>query len=288
MDIPNVALRVADVHRSKDFYTRWVDFTASPRGELSADVLEILDKDGDPMLLAGPAAEDVTAHLAERHAVFAPGESSFVFRVDDVEQRAKAMREGGLDQATVTTTRWGDKVLAVPDEDGYTLKFLQEAVLDDQQVLDLFASGPDELERALDGVTERELEITDSGGVWTSRAIVHHICDGDLQWLGAIMAALVQPGYLYNHNWYTTDRRCADQLSYDTRPVDGALRLFRSLREHLAELLTGVPGALDREVRFNPPHDPEGSPLAVREVLRRRAIHTLQHIDEVRELRDPA
>ncbi|MET8759466.1 hypothetical protein [Lentzea sp. NPDC004782] len=77
-DIPNTALRVADVHRSRDFYVRWGDFTPSPRAEVSTGILEVIDNFGDPVLLVGPSAGDVTNHLAERHAVFAPGETSLV------------------------------------------------------------------------------------------------------------------------------------------------------------------------------------------------------------------
>ena len=42
-----------------------------------------------------------------------------------------------------------------------------------------YADGPNQLETAIVGLSEEELDIAESDGSWTIRQIVHHVADGD-------------------------------------------------------------------------------------------------------------
>ena len=284
MNQPTMALRVTDLQRMTGFL---VDTLGFDRTDVDADpdVARVLDSDGDVLLIAGPGATDLEARLAERHAVFAPGET-LLFKRSDLTEYERLLRAAGLSELSLTTKTWGDRQLAVTAPDDYHLKFVDRADLSDEELLDLYAEGPSALDEALGEVDDEVLERREVSG-WSVRMLVHHISDGDVLWLGAIFAALVSPGTPYGHDWYTTDADAAKQLDYDGRPIDGALDQFRAARAHLVDTLQRVDGALDRTVQFRRRYESSGAPMTVREMLRRRAVHTLEHVAEVQTLTRP-
>ncbi len=275
--LPSMALRVSDLDRTLSFCVDVLGFAYTPSG--SAEAATVVDLEGDPLLLAGPAATDVSALLTPRHAVFDHGET-LVFRHQDVASFQRDLEERGADDLALTTTSWGDSTLAVVLPDGYQFKFADKADLSDNQVLDLYARGPALLDAALKGTTVDDLDLRDHLD-WSVRMLVHHICDGDVLWSGALFAALVQSGTDYSHDWYTTDPHCAEQLSYDGRDIETALALFRTSRAHQVRMLNEVPDALGRSISLKRRYEETGTPMEVREILRRRAVHSLEHVDEV-------
>jgi hypothetical protein len=50
---------------------------------------------------------------------------------------------------------------------------------DIQALLTRYAEGPEQLEAALAGLEETNLDVADTPESWTIRQIVHHIVDGD-------------------------------------------------------------------------------------------------------------
>lgn len=275
--LPSMALRVSDLDRTLTFCVDVLGFAESPTR--AADAATVVDLEGDPLLLAGPSAADVTGLLSPRHAVFDHGET-LVFRHRDVASLQRDLTDRGANETALTTTSWGDSTLAVTLPDGYLFKFADKADLTDEQVLDLYARGPEMLDAALSGASAGDLEVRDHLD-WSVRMLVHHICDGDVLWSGALFAALVESGTDYSHDWYTTDPHCAARLDYDRRDVETALTLFRASRAHQVTMLREVPDALDRTISLKRRYEETGTPMEVREILRRRAVHSIEHIDEV-------
>lgn len=278
-----MALRVSDLDRTRNFCVDVLGFAETP-SETDTGVATVLDLEGDPMLLVGPTTDDLSRLLAPRHAVFNHGET-LVFRHHDLVAYKRELEARGADGLALTTTSWGDTTLAVALPDGYQFKFADKAQLSDEQVIDLYARGPELLEEALLGHAAADLEVRDQLD-WSVRMLVHHICDGDVLWSGALFAALVQNGTQYSHDWYTTDPHCAEQLHYDERDIASAVELFRATRAHQVRMLTEVPGALDRSISLKRRYEATATVMEVREILRRRAVHSLEHIDEVVRLLD--
>src|ERR1043166_10146283 len=49
------------------------------------------------------------------------------------------------------------------------------------ELIQRYADGPDEIEDALRGITERELDAIPAPGEWSPRVIVHHTADGEIR-----------------------------------------------------------------------------------------------------------
>jgi hypothetical protein len=59
---------------------------------------------------------------------------------------------------------------------------MDEQLSDREATIARYADGPNQLETAIAGLSEWELDIAESDGTWTIRLIVHHVADGDDIW----------------------------------------------------------------------------------------------------------
>jgi hypothetical protein len=64
---------------------------------MQRSVAVVLDPDGDLILLAGPAVEDVNSHLDETHVVYTPGDT-LDFSEENLDARLAALTARGFDQ----------------------------------------------------------------------------------------------------------------------------------------------------------------------------------------------
>jgi catechol 2,3-dioxygenase-like lactoylglutathione lyase family enzyme len=276
-----MALRVSDLRRSREFYLDQLGFELV--ADSAPDGFTVRCSDGDLLLVASNSAADLSGLLTERHAVYEPGEI-LIFANADVPGVRQTLERNGVGDARHSTTEWGTEVLRITDPDGFRWKWVSASTLTDQQLLQLYAGAPDRLEAAIADLPESALDDLAEGYTWTIRMLVHHICDGDQLWAGALLAALIKPGTSYSHDWYTTDLAAAEALDYTGRPIDTALRLFRLTRAHTVELVA-LPDALDRYVEFRRHYEMTGSKMTVRSMLLARATHTIEHLNEVQALR---
>lgn len=148
-----------------------------------------------------------------------------------------------------------------------------------------FARGVDELDAALAGLSEQELDLTPGAGEWSIRQIVHHIADGDDLWIMALKAALANSGCLYRHDWYTPDNAWAVSLDYAGRAIEPAIALFRANRAHVVQLVQHSPGAWERSILFAAPYLPEPDQVTVGNIIAGQAEHALMHCEEIRQIR---
>ena len=93
--LPTLALRVTDLGNSIAFYRDRVGFTLVETN-LDHDVATFLDSDGDPMLLAGPGAGDLTPFMAETHYILKADEV-LSFPGGDLAEREADFRRRGID-----------------------------------------------------------------------------------------------------------------------------------------------------------------------------------------------
>ena len=276
-------MHVGDVPTSITFYTKRLGFTLS-NPSLATDVAEIIGSDGDPFLLIGPGAGDVTPYLKERHRMLQPGQQLYFLETDLGRRRAELIQRG-ITEGEERETSWGDRLLTMRDPDGYAVSFLVRTQFSPDDLLALYMRGPGNLEDALRDLSEQELDLRREPGEWSIRQIVHHIVDGDDLWTMGIKAALANSGCLYSHDWYTSDNACAEPLDYAGRAIDTAVALFRANRAYVRQMLEHLPGAWERYVLFRWYYAQEAEQLTVGAMVRMQAIHAFQHVDEIYEVR---
>jgi hypothetical protein len=152
--------------------------------------------------------------------------------------------------------------------------------------LSRYAGGPVQLNAALEGLTNSNLDLALTAETWTIRQIVHHIVDGDDMWKTCIKAALGNTSGLFSLQWYW-DRPQIDWAAnwkYANRPIEPSLELFRANRRHLAELIQQTPNAWDLSIRIKHP-EREEERITIGFVLEMQTSHLVEHIGEIQAIR---
>ena len=278
---PSIAIRVQDAATSRTFYIDLLGFGTADT-PLPGALAEVIDFDNEPLLLIGPDAGDVTAYLNEPHVILESGTTTGFF-CQNLDAKLAEWGARGLTGVQEAKTPLDDRALIVKDPDGNVLRFSVPRQRSPEEIVELYAQGPQRLQKALAGVSEQDLELAKAPGEWTIRQLVHHIADGDDLWMGAVKAALVKSGCQYRHDWYTPDNASAAILDYAGRSIEPALLLFRANDEHILQLVRHLPGALERYVLFAWP-DQEARPFTVQSILYSQAMHVAIHCNEIAEI----
>jgi catechol 2,3-dioxygenase-like lactoylglutathione lyase family enzyme len=276
--LPNLALRVYDLTRSIIFYTDRIGFTlVEHRPE--ADIAYLLDSDGDLNLLAGPAAADLAPYVAERHLLLKPG-NTITFLNNDLTAVRSALLQRDFENIEIVQTRFGDSMLCIQDPDGYILRFITPSAHSPAEILALYATAPNELDAALTGLSETDLNLSQADGTWTIRQIVHHLADNDCLYLQWMKTALAQ-GSIYEQNWTAGNDIIARTLAYTQRPIEPSVALFRTIRAHIVQLTQFIPDYGERYTQ-----DKEGHRYTFIRLLEILTRHAIEHIDEICQIRD--
>jgi hypothetical protein len=148
-----------------------------------------------------------------------------------------------------------------------------------------YREGPPLLERAVSGLRDADLDAVPSGGGWTIREIVHHVVDGDDIWKLCIKMAMGSEQSEFALGWYWAQSQeiWGDRWAYGSRPIDVSLSLFKAARNHILQLLEGVPDAWSRSavVRMR---DGEVERVPVGFVIQMQADHVFHHVDRIRRI----
>jgi catechol 2,3-dioxygenase-like lactoylglutathione lyase family enzyme len=280
-DRPRLAMRVADLARSVAFYRDGIGFlVAEYRPDI--DLAVIVDSDGDAILLAGPRVGDLTPYTAEQPFILKPG-ARLTYFSSDLDAQRVALAQHGLTPQPITQTSWGDSVMEIADPDGYIVSYQAPLARTQQEVLASYARGPDDVEAALVGLSDADLDLARAPGEWTIRQIVHHLVDGDtLQLLPHIKLALTEPDRSYYRNRWDQDVWAA--TLYTRLPVAPALNLLRATRQYVVQLVGLYPDAWERSIAIRR-QEGEGRPITIGEMIGGLAQHTYQHIDEIQQTR---
>jgi uncharacterized damage-inducible protein DinB len=149
-----------------------------------------------------------------------------------------------------------------------------------------FADGPAQLEQALTGLHDADLDAPPVQGGWTIRQIVHHIADGDDLWKACIKAALGNEQGEFTLEWYWVVPQdiWADRWAYAGRSIDVSLALFKANRAHVTQLLAHVPDAWSRSISLRKPSG-ETTRLTVGAVVEMQADHLQHHVHRILAIR---
>jgi uncharacterized damage-inducible protein DinB len=163
---------------------------------------------------------------------------------------------------------------------------MTEQTRDPDAVIARYADGPAQLEAAIAGLTEEELDLARSADTWTIRQIVHHVVDGDDIWKIATKAALGNSSGTFSLQWYW-DRpqdEWVESWDYAGRDLEPSLALFRANRRHILQLLRQIPDAWERRLSIQSPEGQEVQ-ITVGYIVEMQAGHVLGHIDDIRAIR---
>lgn len=163
---------------------------------------------------------------------------------------------------------------------------MTEQAYNPSATLALYADGPAQLETALMGLTESDLDLAQTSDSWTIRQIVHHLADGDDLWKTCIKAALGNSEGLFSLQWYWDKPQIewAENWKYADRRIESSLALLRANRQHIVELVHQTPGAWEKSIRLKWPEGEEER-ITIGEVLEMQASHVVGHIDDIRMIR---
>jgi hypothetical protein len=153
-------------------------------------------------------------------------------------------------------------------------------------VLAKYADGAAQLEAALVGLSESDLDLAGAPDAWSIRQIVHHIADGDDIWKICIKAALGNSEGLFSLQWYwdKPQTEWAESWRYANRSIEPSLTILCANRQHIVELVQQIPNGEERSIRLKWP-DGQEERITVADVLEMQTRHIAGHINDIREIR---
>jgi hypothetical protein len=143
-----------------------------------------------------------------------------------------------------------------------------------------YRDGVREVEAALAGATDRELDARPAPGKWTAREIVHHLADSEMTAAVRLRRLIAedQPNVgAYDQTVY------AERLHYD-RPIGPSLAAFRAARESTADLLERLTPAEWGRAGVHPEH----GVYSVDYWLGLYAVHAHKHAAQIARARQRA
>ena len=159
---------------------------------------------------------------------------------------------------------------------------MTEQIHNPNVILARYANGPVQLESAVAGLTETELNMAEAADTWTIRQIVHHIVDGDDVWKICLKAALGNHEGVFSLQWYwdKPQTEWAENWAYASRAIGPSLAMFRASRCHVVELVQRVPNAWEQSIRLKTPQQAD-EPITVGDIIEMQANHAMEHIDDI-------
>jgi catechol 2,3-dioxygenase-like lactoylglutathione lyase family enzyme len=277
------ALRVNDLASSLAFYVNGLGLQLV-ESQPDADLALVLAPDGDLLLLAGPAVEEVKSHLDETHVIFKPGDT-LDFIEENLDARLAALSDCGLSEIRQEQTDEGDRKLSIKDPSNYTISYIQRRQRSPKETRALYARGGEDVEVALAGLTEADLDLTRAPDEWSIRQIIHHLAETDAMFLMIFESALARSGSTFLRNSYDQSH-WAEALAYTQRAIEPSLALIKATRWHLAQLFLHIPDHWDRYVLLKfASEEGEGHKITVGQLLDGMNWHLADHCREIRETR---
>jgi DinB superfamily len=144
-------------------------------------------------------------------------------------------------------------------------------------LLDRYASGVADLEDALAGITEADLDRPQPGDEWTARQVVHHLADSETMAYIRLRRLIAEDEPVI-HGY--DEPEWARRLHYE-RAIEASVAVVRAVRSASLQLLeTLTPAEWARTGTHS-----ESGPYSVGRWLETYADHTHEHADQIRRAR---
>jgi hypothetical protein len=145
------------------------------------------------------------------------------------------------------------------------------------ELISRYRAGVGEVEAALQGAREAELDAVPAEGEWSARMIVHHLADSESNSYVRVRTLLAEDGPLIQGY---DEGQFARRLHYD-RPIEASLAVLRAVRASTAELLDQLE---DTDWNRAGTHS-ESGPYSMDDWLEIYAAHAFDHADQIRRAR---
>jgi hypothetical protein len=146
-----------------------------------------------------------------------------------------------------------------------------------EQLIARYREGHAEVVRALEGITEAELDTPEAPGEWTPRQVVHHLADSEMT--SAIRIRLLVAEERAVIRGY--DQEAFARVLYYDRPIERSLAAFGAARAVTAEFLDLM---TETEWASAGTHTESGRYSAA-DWLRIYGNHAHEHADQIRRAR---
>jgi hypothetical protein len=144
-----------------------------------------------------------------------------------------------------------------------------------QRLIDQYAQGADEVDRALRDIGRDAFDRRPPDGSWSAREVVHHLADSEMTSAIRLRTLLAEDDAVihgYDEAGY------ARVFHYADRPMEPALSAFRAARATTAQILA----LLDDTAWSRTGTHTESGPYGVEAWLRIYAAHAHEHADQIR------
>ena len=156
-----------------------------------------------------------------------------------------------------------------------------------KETLKLFTSGAEKLEKAVSGLSEKELDYSLAPGEWTIRQIVHHVADDGDGWSFVFKKALGTPGVGFSFGEpgeFPGNEVWSKALACYERPITAALTLIKAHRTYIEELAIYFAGSWGNYVTYL---DPEGmkQKFTAGQIIGMLAEHMMEHVATINAIK---
>ena len=148
------------------------------------------------------------------------------------------------------------------------------------ELIERYRAGAGEVDAALAGSGDAELDAVPPGGGWTVRMVTHHLADSEANSYFRVRKLLAEEAPLIQGY---DQEEFARRLHYD-RPVETSLTVFRAIRASTADLLDRLEDADWSRVGT---HSESGA-YGVQDWLEIYAAHAFDHAEQIRRARGAA
>jgi uncharacterized damage-inducible protein DinB len=277
-DLPSFAMRVSNVAASLTFCVEKLGFTLTQQRP-DLDIASLLATDGESFVLAGPEARDLSSILSAQHYIVNPGESLPVAG-EEVDALQEKLLSKGVTDFEMKQNRIGDRTLVLKLFDNYAFLYQQQAVHTFEDLAAFYAQGPAELDKALAGLSEVEMDLTLQEGSWSIRQIVHHLADTDLLFAQRMKLQLSSPGTVMGPLQPVGNANVSMGREYRERPVASSVTLFRAVHEHMLDVARYILNAGEHAIT-----DSSGQQRTFHQRVHHIISHTDEHLEEIGEIR---
>jgi len=144
-------------------------------------------------------------------------------------------------------------------------------------LIERYRAGIGEVDSALAGASEAELDVVPADGEWSARMVVHHLADSEANSYVRVRTLLAEDeAFLQGYD----EGQFARRLHYD-RPIEPSLAVFRAVRASTAELLDQLG---DDDWNRVGTHSESGR-YSMDEWLEIYAAHAFDHAGQIRRAR---
>ena len=146
------------------------------------------------------------------------------------------------------------------------------------RLIEQYRDGIAEVDNALAGATDEELDRRPAPDAWTAREVAHHLADSETMSSIRLRRLLAEDGPLIQAY---DEEEFARRLHYE-RPIDESIALFAAVRTANVGLLARL---TDDEWTRTGTHSDDG-PYSVERWLEIYAAHGHDHADQIRRARE--